>query len=63
MHYGRAWGPARDTLGAAQLAAAERVLARYTPERLGKVWAILLTTPGDRQEPGERRQPSGEASC
>lgn len=36
-------GPARDRVVPPRLTAAQRVLARYTPDRLGGIWARLLT--------------------
>jgi glycosyltransferase involved in cell wall biosynthesis len=46
-------GPARDRVVPPRMAAAQRVLQRYTPERLGAIWAGLLTRAIDR-EPSSR---------
>ena len=35
-------GPSRERFVQPKLAAAQHVLARYTPERVGKIWATLL---------------------
>jgi glycosyltransferase involved in cell wall biosynthesis len=50
-------GPQRDRVTPALLAEADRVLARYTPERIGKLWSILLTNAisAARTKPGRRR--------
>lgn len=50
-------GPQRERLIPARLNEAKRVLVRYTPERIGKMWAGLLTNAmtAAKTKPGARR--------